>query len=371
MIKLSKCSVGELEKQAVCNVIDRNYLGMGIEVKLFEEELKEFINTENEVICVNTGTSALHLSLLCMGIGPGDEVLVPSLTYVASFQAISATGAKPIACDIKKESLFININDAERKITKRTKAIMPVHYASNSVEIYEVYHLAKEYNLRVIEDAAHSFGCTRNGNRIGFEGDTICFSFDGIKNITSGEGGAVVTSDLQLANKIKDARLLGVHKDTEMRFSGQRSWKFDVNSQGFRYHMSDIMAAIGRVQLSRFIELSNMRRKIAKIYTTELKNINKLKSLNLNYDEIVPHIYPVIFESEYYRNKIENVLTVNEIETGKHYQPNHMLNFYYDDKIRCPVSENIYSKILTLPLHPSLNEENIKIIVDLIKFNLK
>lgn len=236
-------------------VLDKEYLGMGEEVKNFEEKIKNYLQTNMAVVCVSTGTSALHLALSALGVKDGDEVIVPSLTYVASYQAISATGAKPISCEINPNTLFIDVEDAKKRITK---VIMPVHYASSSKGIKEVYKLARKFNLRVVEDAAQAFGSKRNGKLVGTEGDIICFSFDGIKNITSGEGGA---SDKELIQKVQDGRLLGVEKDTDKRYSGQRSWDFDVNHQGFRYHMSNIMAAIGMVQLDR---LENQKTKYCK-----------------------------------------------------------------------------------------------------------
>ena len=365
-IRLSKSCIGEDEKQAVLAVLDREFLGMGQEVQKFEQELQSFIGTDSDVICVNTGTAALHLALSGMDIGPGDEVLVPSLTYVASFQAISATGATPVACDVLEGSAFIDVKDAERRIAPKTRAIMPVHYASNSSGISDVYALANKYSLRVVEDAAHSFGCKRDGQRIGFEGDVVCFSFDGIKNITSGEGGAVVTSDQKLAGRIKDARLLGVSKDTEKRFSGQRSWNFDVHHQGFRYHMSDIMAAIGRVQLKRFDELGAKRRSLAKKYIDGFRECENVHLLNLEHQEIVPHIFPVLFSSNQFRNRVKQNLLDHNIETGVHYQPNHTLSYYLDNDHSFPVCERLSQRMLTLPLHPSLTEDVIDSIVKLV-----
>lgn len=273
-VRLSRSVVGEEEKMALARVIDAGFLGMGTEVKLFEEELQEFIGGDKEVICVNTGTAALHLATECLGIGPGDEVLVPTITYVASFQAITAAGAKPVACDVTSDRVFIDLKDAERRLTSRTKAIMPVHYASDSQDMDAVYAFANSHGLRVIEDAAHGFGCKRNGRMVGAEGDVICFSFDGIKNITSGEGGAVVTGDKALSQRIRDARLLGVEKDTEKRYSGQRSWVFDVHHQGYRYHMSNLMAAIGREQLKKLPQFAEQRKRCAARYRRELSLIH-------------------------------------------------------------------------------------------------
>ena len=281
------------EKIAVLSILDKEFLGMGAEVMLFEGKIKNFLQTEKEVICVNTGTSALHLSLSVLGLKSGDEVLVPSLTYVASYQSISATGAKPVSCEINPDTLFINVNDARSKITKNTKVIMPVHYASSSKGMNEVYSLAKEFNLRVVEDAAQAFGCKRDGELVGKTGDIICFSFDGVKNITSGEGGAILSNDKEFVQKAKDARLLGVERDTEKRFSGQRSWNFDVSSQGFRYHMSNIMAAIGIVQIDRIDEFRSVRQNIARKYIKELLKLEDINLLDFNFNETLPHIFVI------------------------------------------------------------------------------
>ena len=240
--------MGIEERTSVDHVLKKEFLGMGDEVRQFEEMLEDFFG--RPALCVSSGTSALHLSLQALGIGPGDEVLVQSLTYVASFQAISAVGAIPVACDVDPETLCIDLNDANKLITSKTKAIMPVHYSGGVGSLKEVYDFANVNNIRVIEDAAHAFGTIYKGKKVGGFGDISCFSFDGIKNITSGEGGCVVTNDRSVLQKISDARLLGVEKDTEMRFSGNRSWNFDVKIQGWRYHMSNIMAAIGIQQLN-------------------------------------------------------------------------------------------------------------------------
>ncbi len=352
-IRLSKSVVGEEEKQALARVIDAGYLGMGEEVKLFEQEVRVFLETDNEVICVNTGTAALHLALQAIGVGPGDEVLVPSLTYVATYQAVSAIGAIPVSCDVVESKAFIDLLDAERRITNLTKAIIPVHYGSNSDGIEDVYSFAKKHSLRVIEDAAHSFGCQRNGRRVGADGDFICFSFDGIKNITSGEGGAIVTGDIAAAQRIKDARLLGVEKDTEKRYSGQRSWTFDVTEQGWRYHMSNIMASIGREQLRKIDIFSKRRNSIARRYAHELLNIHNLILLDFNYDLLVPHIFPVRILNGL-KKEVAGKLSELGIETGAHYQPNHLLSLYASN-YPLPVTELLSNELLSIPIHPGLS----------------
>ncbi len=361
MVRLSKSCVGEEEKAALSRVIDGEYLGMGKEVQMFEQEIAEFLQTSNEVICVGTGTAALHLTLSCLDIGPGDEVLVPSITYVASFQAIAATGAKPIACDVTENQVFIDLHDAAKRLTNRTKAIMPVHYASDSQNMDAVYAFAKQHSLRVIEDAAHAFGCSRDGKKVGASGDVICFSFDGIKNITSGEGGAIVTGDIELARRLKDSRLLGVEKDTDKRFTGQRSWFFDVHHQGFRYHMSNLMAAIGREQLKKVEQFSQHRKSCVVNYRRDLAGIPKLNFFDFDYENIVPHIIPVRITGDK-RDELLEKLRSTGIECGIHYQPNHLLK-YFKTSYRLPVTEMLQGELLSIPLHAELSEyEQCKVI---------
>ncbi len=367
LIRLSKSSTGEREINAAAEAVRRAALGMGPEVNAFEKELSEFIGGEREVVCVTTGTAALQLAVQACGIGPGDEVLVPTLTFVASFQAISATGAKPVACEVREEDGYLDVEDAARRVTSRTKAIMPVHYASNLGAIDEVYGLARKHQLRVIEDAAHAFGSTRDGKYAGATGDVVCFSFDGIKNITSGEGGAIVTGDAVVVERAKNARLLGVLKDTEQRYAGKRSWEFDVTEQGWRYHMSNVYAAIGRVQLSRLAaEFAPRRQQLARQYEEQLRGIPSLRTLHLDYENVVPHIFPVFISNER-RDAVREVMTAAEIETGIHYKPNHLLSFYGGGSVSLPMAVRLYREMLTLPLHFELTDDEQNRVVETLR----
>lgn len=274
----------------------------------------------------------------------------------------------PVSCDVNIDTGTISIDDAKDRVTDKTKVIMPVHYASNPEEIDDIYSFAKINGLRVIEDAAHAFGCLYQGKKIGSFGDIICFSFDGIKNITSGEGGCVVTSDSKITEYVRDARLLGVKKDTENRFAGKRSWDFDVTHQGYRYHMSNLFAAIGRAQLKKLdLVFGPKRKKIARLYREELSNIDGLSLFNANLNEQIPHIQPVRITNGK-RDLVIETLKKHQIETGIHYKPNHLLSLYRDNiKNNLPVTEKLYSEILTLPLHPNLVTKDIKKISNLIK----
>ena len=358
MIKLSKSSIGEAEKLAVMGVLDREFLGMGAEVEEFEKELTKFFG--RPAVCVMNGTAALHLALQAVGVGYGDEVLVQSLTYVASFQAISATGATPVACDVDPATLTLDWKDAEKRLTKNTKAIMPMHYAGGVGALDEIYTFANKHGLRVIEDAAHAFGTVYQGKKVGGFGDIACFSFDGIKNITSGEGGCIVTDDEEVLQKVRDARLLGVEKDTAKRFSGERSWDFNVIAQGWRYHMSDIMAAIGNIQLKRFPDLATKRKKIARLYNARFSQVLGLKVLSYDYDKIVPHIYVIQLGNALDRDNIRHKLNEQGIQTGVHYQPNHLLSLYKEfNNVNLPIVDAVHTKLLSLPLHPDLVDEDI------------
>jgi dTDP-4-amino-4,6-dideoxygalactose transaminase len=368
MIKLSKSTITEAEKKAVMDVLDREYLGMGQEVLSFEERLTEFFG--KPAICVANGTAALHLACQSIGIKSGDEVLVPSLTYVASFQAISATGAKPVACDITEDTLTLDWKDAEKRITKNTKAVMPVHYAGGAGDINGIYKFAKKYDLRVVEDAAHAFGSYYNGALVGSFGDIVCFSFDGIKNITSGEGGCIITKDNLVLDKIRDARLLGVENDTFKRYSSERSWDFDVSNQGWRYHMSNIMAAIGIEQLKRFPELKNKRQSLARQYDKLLSNNTVITCLKHNYDNVVPHIYVVKIKGLQDREKLKKAMLDEGIQTGVHWKPNHLLSLYRSSStLPLTITDSIYPTLITLPLHADMTENEVDFVCEkLIKF---
>jgi dTDP-4-amino-4,6-dideoxygalactose transaminase len=356
-IRLSKSVVGAEEAEAVARVIlESGYLGMGRDVQLFEDELREFLGTDREVICANSGTAALHLAVMA-SVEPGCEVLVQSLTYLASFQAISAAGCVPVPCEVIPETVTIDLNDAEKRITERTKAIMPVHYASGVGDLDSVYEFAEKHGLRVIEDAAHAFGTIYKGRKVGTFGDIACFSFDGIKNITSGEGGAVVTGDEKVAARVKDTRLLGGRKDTEKRYSGQRSWELEVTHQGYRYHMSNLFASIGRVQLKKFPRFKKIRQHLARRYVNELKGLSGITLLDIDFSKVVPHIFPIKVQNGK-RDALRQFLIDGGIGCGVHYYPNHLLEYYGARKGLLPVTESVYEHLLTLPLHPDLNEKD-------------
>ncbi len=364
MIRLSKSVVSELEAKRVSEVIiEDGYLGMGKDVNAFEQKLSDYMN--RRVVCVNSGTAALHLAITAV-VERGDHILVPSITYVATYQAIVAAGAIPISVDVDAATLSIDLADAEAKITDKTKAILPVLYAGNAKPMSSIELFVDRYQLRCIYDAAHAFGSMEGNNLVGSKGDIFCFSFDGIKNITCGEGGAIVSSDLDVITFCQNARLLGITNDTDKRYKGQRSWSFDVTHIGYRYHMSNLNAAIGLVQLERFESFKIKRQQLANLYHQLLSSISCISLLEIDYEQTVPHIFSLLLPVNVERELLRQFLLENGIETGVHYFPNHLLSFFSETG-DCPVSESLFPRMLSLPLHPELVEEDIHFIVENVK----
>jgi dTDP-4-amino-4,6-dideoxygalactose transaminase len=362
--RLSQPEISEEEIAAVTDVLRSEFFGMGREVASFEEKLGSFFG--RETLCVSTGTAAVQLGLIGAGIKPGDEVLVPSLTFIATYQAISATGAVPVSCDVNPNSLQIDLGDARKRITPKTKAIVPVYFVGATNCLDEVEEFGRANNLRVVADAAHAFGSKHKGKLVGSFGDISCFSFDGIKNITSGEGGCIVTNDQDALNRIRDARLLGVVGDSEKRRNRERSWDFDVQHQGWRFHMSDIFAAIGIVQLRKLEINSKKRQDLFNRYLLNLKNNSQVALFEWDTSTgMVPHIFvlriPGLRNRDDLRLKLENL----GIPTGVHYKPNHLLNFY-KEKYRLPATESVYPEILTLPLHTRLEIKDVDKICEIL-----
>lgn len=364
MIKVSRGCLGEEELAAVREAFAYGYFGLAYKVVEFEEALESYLGAKH-VVTVNSGTSALHLALDALGVRTGDEVIVPSLTFVAAFQAIRLTGATPVPCEVEAETLLMALNDAESRITSRTKALMPVHYTGNTCDLDALYALQARYGLRVVEDAAHAFGSTYKGRRVGSLGDVICFSFDSLKNITCGEGGAIVCQDESLAELMRQKRALGVNRKgsaTATATSKLQNWQFDINTLGFRYHMSNINAAIGLEQLKKIEKFIARRREICRLYDQAFQDLSGVQTLPINYDEAAPHIYVIRVEHGR-RDALMQYLKAADIETGVNYIPNHLHSYFRQHGLRLPVTERVYDEILTLPLHYGLSSDDVEQVI--------
>ena len=365
MLPVSKPSIGKAELQKVQEVFSTNWLGMGSVVNEFEKAIKEYIGVKN-AIAVNTGTSAIHLAIDVLEIKPGDEIITPSLTYAAAIQAIVACGARPVFCEIEEETLNIDTEEVKRKISKSTRAILPVHYCGNSADMDALLSIADNHNLTVIEDACHGFGSLSKGRKIGSFGHMACFSFDPVKVITCGEGGCITTNDDVWADLLQKKRLLGIDRDTWSRYKNERSWYYDVVTQGYRYHLSNINAAIGLVQMKKIEQFIKRRQEIVRMYDQAFKDIPELSILKKEVAEVSPYCY--ILRVKKNRDGLMDFLKEKGVGTGIHYIPNHLQSFfkkYSNDKMH--VTERVWQEILTLPLYFDMSDEDVRLVIDSIK----
>ncbi len=361
MIPVQRPYLGEEELRAVSGVFNTRWLGMGSVTKEFEDRLREFLGIKH-VIAVNTGTSALHIALDALGIGAGDEVIVPSLTFAASIQPITACGARPVFCDVRPQTLNMDPGDVAPRVTKRTRAILPVHYGGEPCEMDELLAVAKQHGLWIVEDAAHAFGSSYQRRMVGTLGHVTCFSFDPIKNITCGEGGAVVTDDDELADRIILKRILGIDTDTWSRYRNERSWSYEVVTQGYRYHLSNINAAIGLEQLGRIENFRAKKQAIVARYDEAFSNLGGLALLRRNLDESFPFFY-VVRVLDGRRDDFMNSLKSAGVGTGVHYLPNHLQPFFSEFRASLPVTEQVSEEIVTLPLYYEMTTADVERVI--------
>ncbi len=363
MIPVSKPLLSTKEISHIEKVFQTGWLGLGSVTRDFENQLKNYVNSKN-IIATNTGTTAIHLAIDSYRIGKGDEVLVPSMTYAAGIQAIISSGATPVFVECQKQNLLIDINDVKKKITKKTKAIMPVHYCGQPCDMDELLDIGESKKIKIIEDAAHAIGSKYKNKNIGSFGHATCFSFDPIKVITSGEGGAVSTNNDELASIMKRKRILGIDKETWSRYKNKRKMFYDVVDMGYRYHMPNFCAAIGIEQLKKIDNFISKRKKICKTYDSELRNLRNVKPLTVDYESSVPFIYILKIKNNL-RSKFIKHLKKAEIDTAIHYIPNHYHSYFkkfYRSSL--PITESVGREIVTIPLFVKLSQKQIDHIIN-------
>lgn len=363
VIKVSLAHLGEEELEEVRSAFEYGYFGLAYNVDDFETQVGKYIGAKH-VMATNTGTSALHVAMDALGLQPGDEVIVPSLTFVASFQAITSAGATPVPCDVDPDTLCMDPKDVEKRITEKTKVLMPIHYGGHPCDMDSLMALKEKHGLRIIEDAAHAFGSTYKGSKIGSYGDITCFSFGSQKNITCGEGGAILSDDEDFDNLCRQKRLLGMDRQSHSSSSWkERSWMYDVPVQGYRYHMSNINAGIGLAQLKKVDSFLARRREMCGKYDTALKDIPGIRFRKVDYSTIGAHIY-VIRILNGRRDDLKKFLMERDIETGVSFIPNHFHSFYKNEGLSLPETEQAFKEIISLPLHCGLSDSNIEAIIN-------
>jgi perosamine synthetase len=368
-IPLFKIFWDERDIEAVNRIIKNGmHWTSGPHSKEFEKRIAEYIGTKYAVV-FNSGTSALHAALMANNIKQGDEVIVPSFTFVATANASLFVGARPVFADIESKTLGLDPEDVKEKITRRTKAIVPVHYGGSPCLIRELKEIAEDYGLVLIEDAAESLGAKVKNRKVGTFGDSAILSFCQNKIITTGEGGAVVTDSQEQYKKLKLIRSHGRVDD----FDYFSSWKYpDYVTLGYNYRMPDILAALGIAQLEKVDKLIEMRRNNADYFSEKLSNLRGVSPPKSVEDYFhVYQMYTVRLEGgEMVRDGLAKYLAEKGITTKVYFYPVHKTYFYKDVlKYDCslPVTEEISKQVLTLPMHPSLTIEEMDYIVEEIK----
>jgi dTDP-4-amino-4,6-dideoxygalactose transaminase len=375
-VPLTDITLGSEEIDAVTRVLKSGWLSMGPKTEEFEHHFAEFLGIKH-TFAVASGTAALHLACQALGLKEKDEVLCPALTFVASANAILYTGATPIFVDIYgPDNLNLDPEDAVRKVTDRTRAIMVVHYGGYPCDMDALGTLARQYHLKIIEDCAHAPGATyhsRDGaKKVGTMGEVSCFSFFANKNMTTGEGGLVATSDDELAAKIRILRSHGMTSLTWDRHKGH-SFSYDVIARGHNYRLDEMRAALGLVQLTRLTEGNNRRRALTQLYQEGLAGQSLLELPFLGAPEGSSyHLFPVLLPPGAERGALMAAMAGDGIQTSVHYPPIPRFSYYrslwpphYNHRL--PLTDGVADRLVTLPLYPGMTADLVHLVTGSMK----
>ena len=359
------------DKKIVDKALSQSMLTLGPQLEKFESDFCKYSNSKY-AIAVSNCTAALHLSLMALGIKKNDEVIIPDLTFVADANAILACNAKPVITDINKENFFLSISNIKKNITKKTKAIIPVHIYGQVCNIDEILDVAKDNNLKVIEDCAHAVGTFHKSKHVGTLGSTGCFSFYPTKNITTAEGGMVITNSKQIAEKVRQLRSHGMTKSLQNRYSSEYPWIFDILQPGYNYRLDEIRAALGITQLKRIKKINQLRKKASLYYFKNLQNIPGIILPDMVNDKTHSyHLYTIRITKSFKlsRDQLYNKLKDNGIRTTVYWMPIHKYTAYKKFVKSSDVknTEKIYNEILALPLFPGITKKHQNAVVNVIK----
>ncbi len=368
-IPLSDIDFGPEEEQAVKRVLAGRWLSMGEVTQAFEADFAAHVKARH-AIAVTNGTAALHLACLATNLKPSDEVIVPSLTFVASVAAVRYVGATPVFADIASEDdLTLSPDSIESCLTEHTRAILVMHYGGYACDMPRILALAHKHHLAVIEDAAHAPGATLNGRGLGTWGDAGCFSFFSNKNLTTGEGGMLVTNRDDLAERV---RLLRSHGMTTLTWDRHRghAWSYDVTALGYNYRLDEIRAALGQVQLRKLSHNNARRRMLTNLYHQRLGEL--ASDLGLPFRQhpgtSACHLLPVVLPPGVSRVHFMELLKAQGIQTSVHYPPAHRFHYYMEDQraqppASLPITETVGEREVTLPLYPGLSQADVEQVV--------
>ena len=370
--------ISDDEVDEIVDTVRSGWLSMGPKTIKFEEAFNSYIGCKKS-IAVSSWTAAGHLTLEAYGIRPGDEVIVPTMTFPATAEIVCYFGAKPVIVDVEEDTLNISLKEIEKAITPRTKAIIPVHYAGQPCDMDEIHEIAKSNNLKVIEDAAHSLPATYKGKKVGTISDVTCFSFYATKTLSTGEGGMICTNDEEIAERCTIMRMHGINRDAWKRYTESSSWYYEVVAPGFKYNFTDLQASLGLPQLKKVDQMWQSRKNIAAKYTQALKD-NELLTLHgvkENRDSSW-HLFPIRLKLEFL--KINRAQLIDEMRklnvgAGVHFMPIHQ-HIYYNqtfklDNKNYPIASSVFPKLVSLPIYPGMQDGHvdrvINVLVDLLE----
>ncbi len=372
LIPLGDIDFGVEEETAVLDVLRSRWLTMGGVSQSFEKEFAEMVGSRHG-IAVNNATAALHLACVACGIGPGDEVIVPSLTFVATANAVRYTGATPVFADIVSEyDLTISVKSIEDCLTEKTRAIIVMHYGGYACDMQAIMAFANQHGLAVIEDAAHSAGASLDGRGLGSWGQVGCYSFFSNKNMTTGEGGMLVTDDDAIADRLRNLRSHGMTAMTWERHKGH-AWSYDVTALGYNYRIDEIHSAIGRVQLSKLAYNNTRRAKAVARYQELIQELAPTITVPFqsHRGNSAYHIFPILLPTGTDRLVFMETMKAQRIQTSIHYPPIHKFSAYAEidqiDRPSLPITEDVVSREVTLPLYPGLSENDVLIVVQAVQ----
>jgi len=374
-LPLSRPSIGAREIEGVVSCLKSGWITTGPLCKAFEDKFCKLTGA-SYALSLSSGTAGMHLMLLSLGIKRGDEVITPSMTFASTLNMITLLGAKPVFVDVHYDTLNINVDLIEGKITKKTKAIVPVHFAGAPVDMDRILGLAKKNDLPVMEDAAHGLGAYYKGVHAGGWGQTAIFSFHPIKNITTGEGGMITHGDDHLESRLKLLRFHGIERDAWKRYGKGGNPEYDIKTPGFKYNLTDIQAALGLAQLSRLEELNSHRTRLADLYRKGLEGVSGLDLPGVPH---YPHTHAwhlfIIKVASMERERFMQELSRYNIGYGIHSPAAHRLNYiqkrYKIKKGELKETERANNRLVSLPLFPDMKEGDVSYVCGAVREILK
>lgn len=363
LIPFHKAHITEDEILEVTDTLRSSWITMGPKTVLFEDAFKLFIGSEYAV-SVNSATASLHLALKAIGLQSGDEVIIPTHTFIATAEVVTYFGAIPVLCDAEEMTHNLDVAQLQTLLSPRTKAIIPVHFAGIPCDMDEILSIGRAHGISIIEDAAHALPARYKGRAVGTMGDATCFSFYATKTLACGEGGMLTTSNSDIAKHAKINRLHGISMDAWDRYTAAGTWHYDVVDNGFKYNMTDINAALGLVQLKKVIWMRDERKKISEQYDAAFKKHGIQVLCIPEYVESAYHLYIIKVKN---RDFLYQKLKELGITTSVHFIPVHRHSYYcktyrYESK-NYPVSERVFEQSLSLPIYPGMTEEMVSYVI--------